>query len=196
MLNENFVILGFTIQMFGSLRYLLKTIQGKVQPNKVTFFLWSFAPLIAFIAEIKQGVGIQALTTFSVGFSPLLIFIASFINKKATWKLGTFDLLCGVLSLAGLLLWYLTKVGNIALIFAIAADGLAALPTIAKAYYHPETEDGLLYLLSSVSVILTLLTITTWNFVHYGFPIYILIVNLIIFSLAQFKIGQKLAKLA
>lgn len=86
MLNENFVILGFTIQMFGSLRYLLKTIQGKVQPNKVTFFLWSFAPLIAFIAEIKQGVGIQALTTFSVGFSPLLIFIASFINKKVAWN--------------------------------------------------------------------------------------------------------------
>lgn len=99
MLNENFVILGFVIQMLGSLRYLIKTIQGEVKPNKVTFFMWSLAPLIAFAAEIKQGVGIQSLMTFSVGFSPLVIFVASFLNKKAEWKLGPFDFICGTLSL-------------------------------------------------------------------------------------------------
>jgi len=45
--------------------------------------------LIAFKAQIKEGVGIhQALLTFMVGFIPLIIFIASFINKKAYWKIG------------------------------------------------------------------------------------------------------------
>lgn len=106
MLNENFVILGFIIQMLGSFKYIIGTIQGNVKPNKVTFFLWSLAPLIAFAAQIKQGVGIQSLMTFSVGFFPLLTFIASFVNKKATWKLGTFDLFCGALSDWPLILVY------------------------------------------------------------------------------------------
>ncbi|MFH1536115.1 MAG: hypothetical protein ABIC96_03555, partial [Patescibacteria group bacterium] len=135
MLNENFVILGAVIAGLGSIKYLIETIQGRVKPNRVTFFLWALAPLIAFSAEIKQGVGIQSLMTFWVGFSPLVIFIASFLNKKSEWKLGTFDYLCGSLSLIGLLLWLMTGVGNVAIIFAIVADGLAALPTIRKTYF-------------------------------------------------------------
>ncbi len=74
MINENFVILGVVIGFIGSLSYLLSTIKGKTKPNRVTWFLWAIAPLIAFAAEIKEGVGIQSLMTFSVGFGPLLIF--------------------------------------------------------------------------------------------------------------------------
>lgn len=192
MLNENFVIVGFVIGMLGTIKYLIETIQGRVKPNRVTFFLWALAPLIAFFAEIKQGVGIQSLMTFGVGFSPLLIFLASFVNKKAEWKLGWFDFTCGGLSLAGLALWYITRVGDIAITFSIIADGLAALPTIVKVYSYPETENGWLYLTASVSALLTLLTIDIWNFAHYGFPLYILIVTLIIFTLAQFKLGKKI----
>lgn len=190
MLNENFVILGFAIATLGGLTYLVETIQGKVKPNRVTFFLWALAPLIAFTAEIKQGVGIQSLMTFGVGFGPLLIFIASFVNRKAQWKLGLFDLTCGVLSLIGLLFWYITRSGDIAIMFSIIADGLAALPTIIKSFRYPETENGWVYLTAAISALLTLLTIDSWNFAHYGFPVYVLIVCLIIFSLVQFKLGK------
>src|SRR3990167_6200007 len=109
MLHPNFVILGFIIGLVGSLSYLIDTIKGKIKPNRVTFFLWALAPLIAFAAEVKQGVGIQSLLTFSAGFIPLLIFIASFLSKKAAWKLHKFDFLFGGLSLLGLVLWYITK---------------------------------------------------------------------------------------
>lgn len=191
MLNENFIFLGVFIGGLASLKYLFETIQGKVQPNKVTFFLWALAPFIAFFAQIKQGVGIQSLLTFAVGFSPLLIFLASFVNKKAQWKLGTFDFICGGLSLLGLLLWYITQIGNLAIIFAIVADGLAALPTIIKAYKSPESESGVLYLGGFISALSTLLTIRTWTFAYWGFPLYILIVTFIIFILAQYKIGKR-----
>lgn len=128
--------------------------------------------------------------TFWVGFSPLIILIASFVNKKSQWKLGTFDFLCGALSLIGLLFWFITRVGNIAIIFAILADGLAAIPTVVKTYYHPETESRWIYLTGSIFALLTLLTITIWDFAYYGFPLYTVILNLIIFSLAQFKMGK------
>ncbi len=192
MLNPNFVIVGTLIGAIGTFAYIIDTVKGKVKPNRVSFLLWSIAPFIAFAAMLKQGVGISSIMTFSTGFLPLLVFIASFVNKKAEWQLTRFDLACGFLSFVGLTLWLITKVGNIAIIFSIVADGLAAVPTIRKAYYYPKTEIAWPWLASSVGVMLTLLTITNWTFANYGFIMYILIVNLIIFSLVQFKIGKVL----
>ncbi|MEK9178462.1 MAG: hypothetical protein AAB801_01630, partial [Patescibacteria group bacterium] len=65
MLNENFVYVGLFIASLGNIVYLIQTLRGKVQPNRVTWFLWALAPLIAFAAQIKQGVGVQSLLTFS-----------------------------------------------------------------------------------------------------------------------------------
>lgn len=192
MLDSNFVILGAIISFIGALSYLKDTLSGKAKPNRVTFFLWTLAPFIAFLAEIKQGVGIHALLTFMMGFNPLLILIASFISKKAEWKLTKFDLSCGALSLLGLFLWYVSKNPDVAILFAIIADGLAALPTIVKSYYYPETENYFAYLGGACFALITLLTITIWNFPHVGFPIYILVVNLILFFFIKFKIGKHL----
>src|SRR2546421_3007943 len=155
MINQNFVILGAIIAAAGSFSYLIDTMKGKVKPNRVSFLLWSLAPLIAFVAEIKQGVGLQSLMTFIVGFLPLTIFVASFVNKKAEWKLTRFDLSCGALSLMGLLLWYIAKSGNVAIVFSILADGLAALPTVVKAFSFPETENGWPYFTSTISAAIT-----------------------------------------
>ncbi len=83
MINANFVFVGVFFQSIGGLSYLIDTVRGKIKPNKVSWFMWSLAPLIAFAAEVKQGVGIQSLTTFIVGFVPLIIFIASFVNKRS-----------------------------------------------------------------------------------------------------------------
>jgi hypothetical protein len=63
MLNHGFVILGTLIGAAGSVAYLIDTVKGKVKPNRVSFLLWSIAPLIAFFAQIKQGVGLEALMT-------------------------------------------------------------------------------------------------------------------------------------
>jgi hypothetical protein len=192
MLNSNFVIVGTLIGAVGSLAYLVDTVRGKVKPNRVSFLLWSIAPFIAFAAQVKQGVGIESLMTFSTGFLPITVFGASFVNKKAEWKLTKFDVLCGVLSVIGLVLWLATKVGNIAITFSILADGLAAVPTIVKAYKYPDTELAWPWIATVVGVVLTLLTLTEWTFANSGFIIYILIVNSLIFALVQFRVGEKM----
>lgn len=190
MLSPNFVIVGTLMGSIGTVAYIIDTIKGRVKPNRVSFLLWSIAPFIAFAAMLKQGVGISSLMTFSTGFLPLLVFIASFVNKKAEWKITRFDLVCGLLSLVGLALWLITKVGNVAIIFSILADGLAAVPTIRKAYYSPETEIAWPWFATSIGVILTLLTLKSWTFADYGFILYILIVDTLIAVLVQFKVGK------
>jgi len=191
MLNQNFVIVGALIGSAGGLAYFWNTLRGKVRPNRVSYLMWAIAPMIAFAAQVKQGVGLESLMTFTTGFLPLLTFIASFTNKKAEWKLTTFDLACGVLSFIGLLLWLITKVGNVAIFFSILADGLAALPTMVKAYRYPETEIAWPWLATCIGVMLTLLTLNEWTFANSGFILYILAMDLTIFALVQFKWGKK-----
>lgn len=190
MIDPHFVIFGAAIGFLGGLSYLAGTLKGTVLPNRVSWFMWTLAPLVAFAAEVQQGVGLQSLMTFMVGFNPLLILLASFANRKSAWQLTRFDLCCGCLSVAGLCLWYVTRVGNVAIVFAILADGLAAVPTLVKAYVAPESESYVGFLAFAVSAAITLLTVSTWNFASYGFPLYICAICLVLTVLIKFRLGR------
>lgn len=192
MIDERFVFVAIALNLFGGLTYLIETIKGKVKPNKVTWFLWALAPFIAFTAQSKQDVGLSSLMTMTAGINPALIFFASFLNKKANWKISNFDLSCGALSLVGLALWGVTQIGNVAILFSILADGLAAVPIIVKSYKAPETEDYKAFLFAVISASVTLFTIKQWDFAHYAFPLYIFIVCLLIFLLIKFKLGKSI----
>ncbi len=190
MINPNFVFVGVIINIVGISSYFIDTLKGKIQPNKVSWFLWMLAPMIAFFAEVKQGVGIESLATFVVGFMPLLVIAASFTNRKAYWKIRVFDLLCGALSVTGLILWMITKAGDIAIAFSIIADGLASVPTIVKSYSHPESESDAAFSVQIINSGIALLVIRTWDFAHWGFPAYLLINGIILVALIRFKIGK------
>jgi len=193
MLNSNFVFVGTAIASIGSIAYLYEVLKGRVRPNRVSFFLWSINPLIVVAAQISQGVSWQSsLLALSQGVFPFIILISSFVNKKSEWKLTQRDLFLGGLSVVGLILWYLTKVGNLAILFSILADGMAALPTIIKSYEDPDSEVAWPWIATSIGVIFTLLTFTQISFENSGFIIYIFVANLIIFSLIQFRIGERI----
>lgn len=190
MINENFIFVGAALNLIGSTSYVIDTIRGKTKPNRITWFLWALAPMIAFGAMVGQGVSVVGgLMTFMVGFGPLLVFVSSFVNRKSVWKITRFDIICGSLSLVGLGLWFVTRTGDIAIAFSIMADGLAALPTLVKAFKEPETESYLVFLLGTISALITLLAAKAWDFTHIGFPLYIFIVCLVAFILIRFKVG-------
>jgi len=190
MIHPNFIYLGMFLQFAGGMSYLIDTVKATVKPNRVTWFMWILAPALAFFAQLQQGVGVEAWSTFIVWFVPLLIFIASFVNKKAEWKIQKLDIICGILSFIGLLLWMITKVGNIAIMFAIMADLLACIPTFVKSWYEPETENDSVFIFGSINSILSLLVITNWNFENYAFMAYLLFANGLLALLIRFKIGK------
>jgi hypothetical protein len=191
-IDVHFVILGALISFTGGINYLVHTLRGKTSPNRVTWLMWALAPLIAFSAEIRSGVGLIALTTFMAGFMPLLIFIATFIGRHAVWELTRFDLTCGALSLVGLGLWLLSGEGTVAIVFSIVADGLAAIPTLRKSYTHPASESWFGFATAATNAGITLLTITVWSFANYGFPLYLLLLCVTLTVLIKFEIGPRL----
>lgn len=190
MLDERLVYLAAVLNVAGTTTYVIATVRGRTKPNRVTWFVWTIVPLVAFGAELDEGVGTQAAMTLSFALGPALILLASFVNSNANWQLTRLDLMCGALSLIAIGAWLATGHGTIAIALAIAADALAALPTLIKSYRHPRTESPWTYWVAAACSVITLLTINTWNLAHYGFPLYAFTICALIASLITFRISD------
>jgi hypothetical protein len=191
MINVHFVYLGATLGAVGSLVYVWDTLRGTTQPNRVTWLLWAFAPLLAFAVELHSGIGLRALTTFIIGFMPLLVFIASFHNPAAIWKIRRLDYACGAMSLVGTAVWLATQNGVVAIVAAIAADFTAGIPTLIKSWSNPESETVLSYVGAALNSGILLLTVDHWTTEVAAFPLFILCVASVQVVLVGFKPGPR-----
>lgn len=179
---EYLVFIAAFASLVAAFTYIRSMFRGHAKPNRVTWLMWAAAPIIASVAAVSNGVGWAALPVFMSGFSPLLIFIFSFVVKNGYWKLTTFDYGCGVLSALAIVLWLITKEPNIAIVFAIVADGLATVPTLVKAWHYPKTESVGPYIIGLFSAMTAFGAAKIWTFSEYAFPIYLIVANILLLS--------------
>lgn len=184
---EYLVFVAAFATLVGTFVYVRSMLKGGAKPNRVSWLMWSIAPFIATAAAISNGVGWAGLPVFMSGFSPFLIFTASFVSKKAHWTLASFDYVCGVLSGLALVLWYVTEDPNVAIAFAIASDGLASIPTLTKAWKHPETESAWPFMVGVFNASTSFWAFTIWTFSAYAFPAYLIVINILLFFSAYRK---------
>ncbi len=183
MLPAQTMYLVVALTIISGLSYLMSTLRGRTQPNRVTWFLWGFSPLVMYLAQRGQGVGHESLFTLVGAVVPLVVFAASFFNPRSVWRLRPFDLICGAISLVGLVLWLMTRDGLWAFSLALIADIFAGTPTFRKAYSHPQTEHPPAFMLAWVCAVLTLLAADQWSLLAIGFPVWILISNSLLCAL-------------
>ena len=177
------------IQLTGVFFYIRSMALGSTRPNRVTWFIWALAPLIATGFAIKAGAGISILPVFMAGFNPILVLIASFLIQNGYWKINRLDIVCGALAIFSLLLWIITHSYSIAIIFAIMSDALAGIPTIIKSWKYPDTETASAYMGGIIANILGLFIVTNWTFPVYISGFYFIALNLIlVFSIYRKKI--------
>lgn len=180
--KESLVIIAAIASLFAITGYIKDTLKGKTKPNRITWLMWSIAPMIAFSASASQELSWSLLPGFVSGFGPLLVFLASYLNQKSYWKLKSIDYFCGFLSLLALLLWAITKDINIAIVFSILSDGLAAIPTLLKARSYPESETVTPFIVGMFSGLMGILIADQFIFSVIGFNIYLVIINLLLSS--------------
>ena len=193
MIHENWGYVAAVMNLVGVVTYLVATVRGTARPNRVTWFVLSIAPMVAFASMLSKDVSLaQSAMTLSAGLSPLMIFITTFFVKHPAWKIERFDLVCGALAIVGIFLWWITGEGNIAIVFSILSDGLAFFPTLVKAYKYPETESPWAFIIGVVACVLAVLTITQWDFAHYGFPVYLVAANAVASLLIYCKLGDRI----
>lgn len=174
------VFVGAVVMLVGVLSYTRETLRGNTKPNRVTWLLWSIAPLIGTAAAFSDGVRLATLPVFITGVAPLIVFIASFVNKNAYWKLEKSDYFCGAVSIFALIIWQITDNPVMAISFAIISDALAALPTLIKSWKFPETESGEAYTTAIFGNATSFFALKTGGFTEYAFPMYLVTINILI----------------
>jgi hypothetical protein len=192
-LDVHFVLVGVAAGIVGQVAYTRDTLRGAAQPNRITYLLWGVAPLIAFAVEAADGVGLRSLMALTAGVGPLVILAASFAKNAGVWRVGTFDYVCGALSVAGTLGWLLTRHGIVALAAAIAADAVAAVPTVVKSWRYPSSESGGVYVGGLINAACTLLTVDHMTASQVAFPAYIFVVGLVPVILVIGGLGPRIS---
>jgi len=196
MLPAWFNIVAVLIRLFGGTQYCWGVLKGKARPNPITWFLWGLTPLITFFASVQYGLRPQSLVLLALAVSPLVVSVLAIALHRSREHFTPFTLSCGVFALAGIILWRITALPELAIIFSIIADIFATLPTLHKAYRNPASEYAWPYFMSIVSMAITLLTVQTWIFAVVAFPLYMLLVNVTLFIFAALPVRTIVQRLA
>jgi len=177
---EVLVLIAALATLVAAIAYIRSMFKGQTKPNRVTWMMWTIAPFTAAFAAFSSGATWATVPVFMSSLSPFLILLASFLNKRAYWKLSAFDYACGVFSSLALVLWYITKNPNVAIVFAIFSDALAAAPTLRKAWRNPESEFSWPFLVGVFSPMTSFLVTQTWAFSDIAFPAYLILINILL----------------
>jgi hypothetical protein len=168
------LLMGAAVTFAAGVGYAVDTLRGRVQPNRVTWFVSGVTAWIACAGQVLQGVVLGAVLTFAVAVVPTLIVAASFANRDAYWRTTRLDLAC--LTLAGAaVVMLLTSAGDLAIAMGITARGLGAVPTVVKAWRAPRTEQTTVYAAGVFGAVCTLVAAPAWTFRTIGFALYFLV---------------------
>lgn len=176
MLDSYWVFAGAVLGLVGSVRYTVAIVRGQVRPNLVTWSLWAAAPLIGFFAQLDAGVGLPAVMTLAAGLGPAIVIATSVLARRYFALIGWFDLVCAAVAVTALGVWLVLGQSSLAVLFAVAADAVAALPTMVKAWRHPDSENILFYVLVGLGATITLLTISSWEPQSWAFAAYQIVI--------------------
>ena len=125
---------------------------------------------------------------------PCAVVSRRFAIAHAVWKLGTFDVVCGAVSVPVLVFWAFINEPTVALVSFVVADQMAAFPTVRKSWLAPSTESPRLFFLGSTNCAITVLTLTKLTTAGVLFPGCILVTDLIVGLLIVSNVGPRAAR--
>jgi hypothetical protein len=189
------IVIAVLLRLLAGASYIRAVHTGKAKPHVVSWFFWGATALIAFVIQLSQGVGSAAFVTLALGMGPVIVFGLAIAKGLHRIQFTRIDKGCAVLTTVGLCMWVITDNPLTALWMSIAADIISGVPTIIKSYHRPHTEHALPYLMSVVSMVLTLASIQTWSVAAALFPAYILLSNLMFFTIITTKMGMRVRHL-
>lgn len=168
-------LIAAALAVFGNIPYLKDMFRKKVKPHLYSWLLWSIVSSVVFFGQLAKGAGVGAIPTGVSAFFTILIFLFSFkygfphITKKDTFLL--------IFALLGLVPWFITKDPTISVVIMVSIDLIAFIPTLAKTWIYPKTEDSLLYTTNAARHGLALFSLEAYNLATMLHSIVMIIVN-------------------
>ncbi|KKP67163.1 MAG: hypothetical protein UR68_C0013G0033 [Candidatus Roizmanbacteria bacterium GW2011_GWA2_35_19] len=191
-MKESLGIITIILSVIGHTPYIVDTIRGKTKPHLFTWLTWSIIVTLAFFGQWISGGGAGSWGTGVTGAIVIIIAILAF--RKGTKDVTRLDKVFFIGSIISIIPWYITKNPIFSIILVTLIDALAFVPTIRKTINNPASETLFTYLLNILRHGLSLFALGRFNFTTALYPIYLLVMNLlmtIIIYYPKIKKGYK-----
>lgn len=187
-------IIGGLIAALSTVPYLIDIFRRKTKPNIVSWFTWTLLTAIATAAAFTAHQPRTALLTLGSTICTGAVVILGL--RYGIAKLSKFDGLCQAGAIVGLILWLVLDSPSIAIFFVLSIDFIVMLPTLRHSWLKPQEETWQTYLIGLASAVLTLISLSEYNFVSLAFPAYLLFSDSLLACVIILKRKQKSLSLA
>ncbi|HEX7042344.1 MAG TPA: hypothetical protein VF189_03775 [Patescibacteria group bacterium] len=140
----------------GPITYIVSIAKGQTRPHRMTRFILAFVLTLNFVSIVAAGGNFGAQIFAGITFlQALVVFVMSL--WRGIGGSSTFDWVCFVVAVGGIIGWKVTGNPLFGVWFAILADIAAYLPAIIKTYHKPKTESPWYYAFSGLAALLSLI---------------------------------------
>lgn len=180
-MKEVFGVMALALSLGANIPYIIETIKGQVRPERVSWLLWTLLGLTYYFSAVfADG---ATLFTFGELVGPVIIFILAL--KFGVGGKSRFDLISLTVALLAFGLLLITEGVLLALLLALTVDGIGAMLTIRKLLIDPTSESKWFWGMGTVSGILAVMSLETYNAETLLFPLYVIVLSSFIFIKAK-----------
>ncbi|MBX4189608.1 hypothetical protein KW785_03405 [Candidatus Parcubacteria bacterium] len=169
-------ILAGVIPFLAIIPYVKDILHGTTRPNVVSYSLWVFLLIISIWAQVSAGTSWSIIFLIGdlVGTSSV---VALCLFGYGYGKYGRVEWICTALAILAVVSWQATHEPVLAIIFAIIADLMAAVPTVVKAYKDPWSEIPTAWFMIAAAALLGIASSTIFDLPNLLFPTYLFLIN-------------------
>lgn len=165
--------------VFGSgVPYAYRVMQGVIQPNIVSWGVWSVIGLAILLTYSSSG-ATDNIWPAVFGFIVPVVITGLALWRGLRHKPELWEIACGCIGVLGIVWWWFVQTdpsqAQFALYLAIFADLCAAVPTIIFVLNNPGDDRPLAWTMYGVGYGLAVFAITEHTFANYVLPIYMLL---------------------
>ncbi|OGG01804.1 hypothetical protein A2Z33_00890 [Candidatus Gottesmanbacteria bacterium RBG_16_52_11] len=176
-MRELFIIVSSLLALISPLVYSGAILKGQARPHRTTRFVLLLITTLTtaslFAAGDRVAIWLAAVSTLQ----SVVIFTLSLKYGMGGWARS--DLVCLITAVIGIIMWQTTRNPVYGLYFAIAADFTGMIPALIKTYRFPYTEIYQFYLLDVFAAGFNMLALTDFSFSAFSYPLYIMLINLV-----------------
>lgn len=174
---NTFILISIVLALISPIIYSIAILKGEAKPHRTTRFVLLLITSLTTASLFAQGNRVAIYLAGVSTFQSIIIFILSIKHGMGGWAKS--DIICLTFALIGIILWQITKNPVIALYFAISADFVGMIPAIVKTYHFPKTEIWSFFALDVFAAIFSLLALKSWTLQEYSYPVYIMLINIV-----------------
>jgi hypothetical protein len=188
------IVLSGLLTIVAAIPYVVEIIRGKAKPRIVSWFTWSVLTGVACVASFVDGQvpsGILGILMLAATAETLIVVILGLKHGDRTFE--RLDAYCLAGAAVGLVLWLVFNSPTIAVLASVTIDLIGAIPTIKHSWEKPHEETWITFALSAAGGGITIVLADSWAATAIAYPIYLLVINVIMTSCILGSPHRKLA---